>query len=329
MREIALLTCKGMLPANVVKIISQQLEIKISSCAIGKEDFIEQIRGVNLHFMGGEEFYSPEVAEAAKDLKRIYFIGMMPFTYIHPEALEIFNRRGVKIIPTGGGQAAVVQSTIDLLYDEFIMTPVFSRDFKWVAGEPGGIKSLLRQLSLVVIGAGKIGMDILNKMNLDFSSSLYGGGRREKEEMSRLKIPWEPDLKKAFFGGRVISINLAYSPETDKIIRYEHLIGIPKNSLLINAARAALIEPHGLRDFLRERPDVEVVLDVHYVEGRDFEKLRSVNIGLARTYRDIIECPNVRFLQHRFATRHPELAVPEYGENLLHILYDDGTLEKT
>jgi hypothetical protein len=329
MKEKALLTCQGMLPDNVAEIISQQLDLSSDICALGESNFKKIIDGVKIHFMGGEEFYSPEVAEAARDLERIYFIGMMPLTYIHPSALEIFNRRGVKIIPTGGGQAAVVQSTIDLLYDDFIMTPIFSRDFKWVAGEPGGLKSLLRQLSLVVIGAGKIGMDIINKMNLDFSSVCYGGGRSEKEGLKKLGVPWESDLRKAFSRGRVISINLAYSPETEGIIRYEHLFEIPKNSLLINAARAALIEPYALCNFIKERPDVEVILDVHYVEGKDFEKLQATNIGLARVYRDIIKCPNVRFLQHRFATRHPELSVPEYGENLLRLLYADGTLSKT
>ena len=317
----ALLTCKGMLPDSVVEIIAKQLDLRTAPCAMNEKDFIKKLQGVNFHLMGGEEFYSAEVANAATDLKDIYFIGMMPDTYRSTEAFEILSQRGIKIIPTGGGQAAVVRSTLDIFYDEFLMTPLFSRNFKWVAGEPGGMKRLLRNLDLVVIGAGNIGREILNGSYLDFGRSFYGGGRSKKEELEKLGIHWVPDLKKAFMLGNIFSINLSYSAETHHLIKYEHLKMMRENSLLINSARAALIEPVGLLKFLRRRPDVLAILDVFYVEGKDYEKLGFRNLkDMQNIYAEIIAQGNVLFLQHRFASRHPELAVPEYGENLLRIL---------
>lgn len=321
MNKTALLTCKGMVPPEAEKLISEQLDLRVAPCAINEEGIIEQLKGVNYHFMGGEEYYSLRVAQSAKELEKIFFIGMMPDTYRSLEAFKYLSSKLIPIIPTGGGQSAVVRSTLDIFYDEFLMTPLFSRNFKWVTSDPGGTKSLLQNLDLVVIGAGNIGQKILNDSYLDFGRSFYGGGRSKKENLEKLGIHWVPDLKKAFSVGNVLSINLAYSSETHHLIRYEDLAMMRENSLLINSARAEIIEPVGFLKFLRKRPDVLVILDVFYVEGKDYEKLSSPYLkDMENIYAQIIAQGNVLFLQHRFATRHPELAVPEYGENLLRLL---------
>jgi len=325
--KTALFTCKGMLSPEALAIIGDRLELRVASCAINEDGFIEQLRGVNFHFMGGEEFYTLRAAQAARSLERIYFIGMMPDTYFEPAAMEYLLGKGVEIIPTGGGQSAVVQSTLDVLYSEFLITPLFSRGFKWVAGEPGGMKRLLQDLDLVVIGAGKIGQEILNKTYLDFGRSFYGGGRSRKDNLESLGIRWIPDLRKAFAIGNIFSVNLSYLAETHHLIKYEHLKMMRENSLLINSARAALIEPLGLLKFLRRRPDVLVILDVFYIEGKDYEKLCGRNLtDMQNIYAQIIAQGNVLFLQHRFASRHPELAVPEYSENLLRLLREHGII---
>lgn len=324
MEKKALLTCKGMLPPATLELISGQLDLRIAPCAISEDDFIKQLQGVKIHIMGGEEYYSLRAAQEAEELEKVFFIGMMPDTYRSPEAYAHLQSRGIPIIPTGGGQAAVVKSTLEIFYSEFLMTPLFSRNFQWVAGQPGGMRALLQQLDLVVIGAGNIGREILNKSYLDFGRSFYGGGRSKKEELETLGMRWVPDLKEAFTLGDIVSINLSYSPETHHMVRYEHLEKMRKNSLLINSARAALVEPYGLQKFLQKRPDVKVILDVFYVEGKEFEKLEKADDKLSESYRYINA--HVDFLQHRFAIRHPELAIPEYGENLLRVLREHGVI---
>ncbi len=320
--KTAFFSCKGMLLPETTKKLDSELDLRYGSCAMSEEELLTALQGVDLHFWGGEEIYTPRIARALNQNFKSFFIGIDPHFFCPKEAWDILAERNISIIPTGGGEKAVVRSTFDILYNDMLVSSRVARQFDWPLWEPGSIREYLREVGFGVIGSGKIAKLLLDEAFLDFKN-VYYWGRTKKENLEKLKIPYERYLKRAFSRARIISINLAPVPD---LIRYEHLSRIPKNSILINSSRAATIKARSLRRFLRERPDVLYITDVFYVEGKAYEELKFAQGGINKVYRDIIDCPNVIFTEHRFASRHPEIATAEYSENLLRILREQGII---
>ena len=88
---------------------------------------------------------------------------------------------------------------------------------------------------------------------------------------------WSPELDKAsaeregliftpldelFRVCDVVSLHTPLLPETEGMIKYEHVASMKRNATLINTARGAVINEGDLIKALRERPDLTALLDV-------------------------------------------------------------------
>lgn len=65
-----------------------------------------------------------------------------------------------------------------------------------------------------------------------------------------------------FSRSHAVSIHAPSLPQTEKMIRAEHLLRLPPHATFINSARGAVIDEAGLVSALRARPDIQAFLDV-------------------------------------------------------------------
>ncbi|PTX99490.1 glycerate dehydrogenase [Verrucomicrobia bacterium LW23] len=73
-------------------------------------------------------------------------------------------------------------------------------------------------------------------------------------------------LMEVFERADVVSVHAPWLPETEKMIRAEHIRAMRPGASLLNTARGAVIDEAGLVEALRERTDLVAVLDVVWPE---------------------------------------------------------------
>ena len=144
----------------------------------------------------------------------------------------------------------------------------------------------------------------------------YAGGRGEKTELKREGFRYEPDLMKAF-DADAVSLHLTYIPGvTENIITAKHLGQMRQRGILINNARAELVNPDNVRMFLSSRlyEGVSCIFDVFWKEGGDFQNLRHVDHmhDENRVYRELIQLPNLRYTGHSAALHEQKWTQQEY-----------------
>jgi phosphoglycerate dehydrogenase-like enzyme len=78
-------------------------------------------------------------------------------------------------------------------------------------------------------------------------------------------------LEELFQRSDVVSLHTPWLPETEGLIRGEHILSMKPGATFINTSRGAVVEEAGLCAALRERPDITAILDVTHPEppGQD------------------------------------------------------------
>lgn len=73
-------------------------------------------------------------------------------------------------------------------------------------------------------------------------------------------------LDEIFRASDVVSLHTPWIPETEGMIRAEHLRAMKPGATFINTSRGAVVDEPGFCEALRERPDVTAILDVTHPE---------------------------------------------------------------
>lgn len=245
-------------------LLGKKFNLEKATCALSENDIYRTLKGVSVLVMGGSEKMTPQVLrkwrESAPDKDvTIIFAGNQADTSFSKAGWQFAKDNGIPVIHTGGGIEAVARSTSEEIH------------FKLLQSSSPFDKRIL------VVGAGNIGGQVIRLLKKRrYQNLLYTGGRKESAEMNKLGIPYEPDLDKAFNGVDVVTIHVPLIEGiTENLIGYDHLIKIHSNGLLVNNARAAVVNPKGFLHFLKDRDDVSNIWDVFYFEGAELKKMNK------------------------------------------------------
>lgn len=69
-------------------------------------------------------------------------------------------------------------------------------------------------------------------------------------------------LEEVFRQSSVVSCHIPLLPETQRMLKKEHFLQMPRDATFLNTARGGVVDESGLIAVLRERPDLFAVLDV-------------------------------------------------------------------
>lgn len=112
-----------------------------------------------------------------------------------------------------------------------------------------------------LVSLGMIGTRVLDLLqNLEVKIKVYDIVR--DETLAREKNFEYVSLEEIFQSCDVVSLHTANLPATRKMINRELLASMKKGAAFINTARGAIVDEKAMIDVLRERPDLEVHLDV-------------------------------------------------------------------
>jgi len=199
------------------------------------------------------------VMDACPELRQIVFLGTGISTYVDLDYAKTRNI-GTHAI-AGYGSITIAEHTIGLMFAAARQIRANDRDLRtgqWRRA-PG---FELRGKTLGVVGVGNVGREVI-KLGAALGLQVLAHARNEID--SRLPCR-SVDLETLLKGSDIVTLHIAHTPETDKLINRDRLSLMRPNAVLINTARGGLIDEQALVEALRERRISHAALDVFDVE---------------------------------------------------------------
>jgi D-3-phosphoglycerate dehydrogenase len=175
--------------------------------------------------------------------------------------LEACTRRGIVVCATSGSPYAPAELTLALILASarcLVADVVALRSGSWQTT----IGMELRGRTLGIAGYGTIGA-LVGTYGKALGMQVLAWGRAgsfERAEADGCEV--EPDLGALCARSDVLSLHLRLSPETRGIVTAHHLAGMKHDALLVNTARAGLIEGGALEAALAAGRPARAAIDV-------------------------------------------------------------------
>lgn len=209
--------------------------------------------------MNGHTYMDDDLLARLPDLRRIVFLGSGASSYID---LQAASRRDIEILTVGGyGDRSVAEHATALMFAAARQVARMDRDLRKNRWQPlAGIELAGRTLGVVGFGGiGRAMADIgraLGMRIMIFNRSPIG------EDWSHCQTHLENLLSQS----DVVSLHLALTPETLGFIGEGELASLKAGAILINTARAGLVDERALIAALDARQLDHVALDVFNTE---------------------------------------------------------------
>lgn len=227
------------------------------------EDLAGQAKGYPMLLNGHTKMDAALLEHLSPELERVVFLGTGAGTYIDMTAAA---GNGIEIVTIASyGDRSVAEHAFALLLAAARGVARMDREMRqgrWV--RCAGME--LKDKRIGIVGFGGIGRE-LAALCLGFGMQVMVWNR------SAVELPdgcaRAPDLKSVFCDCDAVSLHLAYSEETRRIIGHDLLASMRPGSMLINTARAELVDADALIDALREGPLGHAAIDVFEPEPPD------------------------------------------------------------
>jgi len=194
-----------------------------------------------------------DVLEQCKTLKAIVFMGTGAGTYV--DASDA-NARGIQVLTTPGyGNVAVAEHAFALMLSgarDIARMDKEVREGTWIPR--GGMQ--LRDRQVAVIGMGGIGQTFAGLCSA-IGMQVKGWNRRQLDHPA-----YCADLEEALREADVVSVHLALTPETEGFLNRSRLLLPKKGFMLVNTARAELIDEAAMLELLNDGVIGHVATDV-------------------------------------------------------------------
>ena len=210
--------------------------------------------------------YSVIDAEVLRACDRLRFISFLGIGYGTCIDVAEATRRGIAVAYTPDyGAASVAEHALAMI---LALTrhigPAFVsvREGRW---EPGRFQGMeLHGKTLGIVGLGPIGMEMA-RLGAGLGMRLLGWTRRASPERARHGVTLV-SLEDLFAASDVVTLHLAYTPESHGLISRALLERMKPGSWFVNTARARLVDNDALADLLRSGRLRGAALDVHESE---------------------------------------------------------------
>jgi D-3-phosphoglycerate dehydrogenase / 2-oxoglutarate reductase len=177
--------------------------------------------------------------------------------------VDACNARGIAVAAgTHASPYTVSEHTWALIFAS--LRPVAEDDALMKRGQwRPSFSTGLRGRTLGILGLGTIGR-LVAASGASFGMTVLVWGREASRQAARAAgYAVAADQRALFRQSDVLSINLRFTPETRGSVRAEDLAAMKPDALLVNAARAEIIESGALEDALRKGRPGRAAVDVY------------------------------------------------------------------
>ena len=210
--------------------------------------------------------YSLMDAEVLRACDRLRFVSFLGIGYGSCIDVAEATRRGIAVAytPDYGATSVAEHALAMMLALTRHIGPAFlsAREGSW---EPGRFQGMeLRGKTLGIVGLGPIGTEMA-RLGAGLGMLLLGWTRRASPERARHGVTLV-SLEDLFAAADVVTLHLAYTPESHGLISRALLERLKPDAWFVNTARARLVDNAALVELLRTGRLRGAALDVHDVE---------------------------------------------------------------
>jgi glyoxylate reductase len=286
-----------------------------------EDALVAALTGAQAYLLAGDEIATREVLARCGELRVLAFLGTGHGSFIDIDAATEF---GIAVTNTpGANTTSVAELTVaHLLNARRRLTELSNLTKK---GEfPRTVTMDLHGSTVGVVGMGAIGSAVTRILVDAFGARVVYHSRRHKPEVGAERVGFDQLLAVS----DVVVLAAATTPETIGLVGTEQLIRMGPEAILINTARAVLVDGHALSRALREDVIATAAFDGYYVEPvpkpeRDEYGLLSLpdakftltphTGALTASANNRMSAMAVASLRSFFATGHDQFVVnPEY-----------------
>jgi D-3-phosphoglycerate dehydrogenase / 2-oxoglutarate reductase len=210
--------------------------------------------------------YSEMDAEVLRACPRLRFVSFLGIGYASCIDVAEATRRGIAVAYTPDyGATSVAEHALAMilaLTRHIGQAFVSAREGRW---EPGRFQGMqLRGKTLGIVGLGPIGAEMA-RLGAGLGMRLLGWTRRASPERARHGLTLVA-LEDLFAAADVVTLHLAYTPESQGLISRALLERMKPEAWLVNTARAKIVDNAALVELLQAGRIRGAALDVHESE---------------------------------------------------------------
>lgn len=190
---------------------------------------------------------------------------------VRPIVSDVFWDRGVRICSAYGANAVPVAeftlaSIIYCLKQAFALHRKVREEHTFQSTFPGPDVPGAYGTTVGIVSLGMVGRRVCQMVrNLQVHIIAYDPYVNEEDARS-LGIEALCGLEELFSRSDVVTVHAPLLPATEGMIGYEHFRLLKPGAAFINTSRGAVVREPDLIRFLKERPDIQAVLDVTHPE---------------------------------------------------------------
>ena len=240
-----------------------------------KPDKLNALLKSSQAIINGRTILDAKILKKHAHIKTIVFLGTGPSTYIDMEAAK---RLGIQVIPViGYGDRTNAEHAIALMFAAARNIASMDRQIRdGVWQTQMGLE--LKQKQLGVIGAGRIGQEVI-RIAAAIGMQVVCWNRSPIKQGLPCK---QVSLDELLQGSDIISLHLALTEETRHLLAEKELSKLKPSCIVVNAARGELIDEEALINALTHHKIKHAALDVFDQEplpkGHPFLALDNVTL---------------------------------------------------
>jgi D-2-hydroxyacid dehydrogenase (NADP+) len=208
---------------------------------------------------------SPAMVERAPRLRWVHStaasVGILPLKELAAQGISISNSRGIQAVPIAEhviGGLLVLARRFNLMQDA-------QRERRWIQNELAGDAWpwSLHGRNMTILGLGTIGQEVARRAHA-FGIRVTGIRRRPDQPAPPFvdRVVGPGQLNEALRGADVLVISAPFVAETDRLIGAEQLALLNRGAILVNVARARIVDEPALLAALHGGQLGGAVLDV-------------------------------------------------------------------
>lgn len=211
----------------------------------------------------GMPVLNEEFLASTPSLQAVFYAAGTVKSFVTPEAI----RRGLIITTAAEANSLPVAeyalAVILLSLKNFWAYPVQASEAKFtkVGGEPRGVYGA----TIGLVSLGFVGRRLADLLANHEVRVIAHDPHLAQAEAGRHKVTL-CDLEELFRTSDVVSLHTPWIPETEGLVREEHIRSMKRGGTLINTSRGAVVDEPGLCRALRDRSDLTAILDVTHPE---------------------------------------------------------------
>jgi len=257
-----LFTENGFSESDIQLLSEKGIEIVPAEGDLKEKELIQALQGCSGYVIGGTDKATQKVIESS-NLEIIVFYGTGYENFVDVKAS---SNKGITVAYTPKANAyTVAEHTAALILDAVKGITNLNNSVKqgkWSRRQTWNLSGK----TLGILGMGTIGSHVATIMSKGFGMKVIYVSRTEKSEIEQNLGAKKVAINELMSQSDVVSIHIPSNKENISLISKNEIGLMKPTSILINSARAELVDPIALSEALKQNKITSAAFDVYYEE---------------------------------------------------------------